>query len=117
MALSHKKSKKSLRHRRVRAKIQGTFERPRLSVYRSNKHMVLQLIDDNARKTLVSVSTMISKENNTTKSERAFIAGELLAEKAKECHIIKIVFDRGGYQYHGRVQKVAEGARHGGLQF
>src|SRR3989344_6704677 len=111
MAIPRKQSKRMLRHYRVRAKIKGTAERPRLSVYRSNKHVVLQLIDDNARKTIISVSTMNKGEKKMTKSERSLAAGKRLAEKAKEHKITKIVFDRGGYRYHGRVQKIAEGVR------
>lgn len=106
------------RHRRIRAKIVGTKDRPRLSVYRSNKHLFLQLIDDDKRKTLISVSDrhLQSKKKNT-KSDLAYEAGKVLAKKAAEAGITKIVFDRGGYQYHGRVEKIAKGARDGGLIF
>src|SRR5213083_2964325 len=88
------------RRRRVRAKIRGSAERPRVSVFRSNRGIFAQLIDDDAGRTLASVS---------------WTAGELLAERAKAAGVEVAVFDRGGYQYHGRVQALAEGAREGGL--
>ena len=111
--------KRKIRHKRVRAKISGTSQKPRLSVYRSNKHLFLQLIDDEKNKTLLSVSDreFKSKKKNVKKSDLAYEAGKLLAQKAKEKNIKKAVFDRGGYQYHGRVRRVAEGAREGGLLF
>lgn len=106
-----------MRHRRVRATMTGTAERPRLSVYRSNKRIVLQLIDDERGATLLGVSDRGVKGTKTTKSERAFEAGKILAQKAIVGGIKNVVFDRGGYKYHGRVAKAAEGAREGGLQF
>ncbi len=110
--------KRKIRHKRVRAKISGTLQKPRLSVYRSNKHLFLQLIDDEKNKTLLSVSDREFKsKKKTKKSDSAYEAGKLLAKKAKEKNIKKAVFDRGGYQYHGRVRRVAEGAREGGLEF
>ena len=106
-----------MRHRRVRAMIKGTAKRPRLSVYRSSKHIFLQLIDDERGKTLLGVSDRGAKETKTTKSERAFKAGKLLAQKAITTGIESVIFDRGGYRYHGRVAKAADGAREGGLKF
>jgi len=105
-----------IRHKRIRAKAMGTKEKPRLSVFRSNKHIFLQLIDDKAGKTLVSASDEKNKKKST-KTELAKEAGKKLAEAAKEKKIKKVVFDRGGYKYHGRVKAAAEGAREGGLQF
>lgn len=96
------------------------MQKPRLSVYRSNKHLFLQLIDDEKNKTLLSVSDRefkSKKKKDVKKSDLAYEAGKLLAKKAKEKNIKKAVFDRGGYQYHGRVRRVAEGAREGGLIF
>ena len=105
------------RHKRVRAKIIGTASRPRLSVYRSNKHLFLQLIDDKNKRTLVSASDKGLKIKTKNKSVMAHETGKLLAKRAQDAGIKSAVFDRGGYQYHGRVQKVAEGAREGGLSF
>lgn len=111
------KNKREIRHRRVRAKIFGAANRPRLSVYRSNKHLFLQLIDDMNGITLLSASDKDLKSKNKSKSEAAFEAGKFLAKKALGAGIKNAVFDRGGYQYHGRVQKAADGAREGGLKF
>ncbi|HOY11301.1 MAG TPA: 50S ribosomal protein L18 [Candidatus Paceibacterota bacterium] len=104
------------RQKRVRAKIFGTAEKPRLSVSRSLKNVFLQLIDDNNGRTLVSLhsKTIASKDNKTTV---AFSTGENLAKKALAQGIKTCVFDRGGRQYHGRIKAVADGARQGGLQF
>lgn len=104
------------RHQRVRAQISGTAEIPRLNVFRSNHGLYLQLIDDVAGKTLASV-TDAEVKSGKTKTEKAQAAGELLAEKAKGLKIAKVVFDRGGYKYHGRTKAVAEGARAKGLEF
>jgi large subunit ribosomal protein L18 len=111
-----KQEKLSRRHGRVRAKISGTTLRPRLNVFRSNTGMYIQLIDDVAKKTLVAVSNIEIKDKKT-KTENATAMGLLIAEKAKKANITAIVFDRGGYKYHGRVKAVAEGARQGGLEF
>jgi large subunit ribosomal protein L18 len=102
------------RHVRVRAKVVGTAERPRLVVFRSDKHIYAQLVNDDAQRTLMSVS-----DNKLTgkKSEKSTAVGKLIAEKAKAAGISKVVFDRGGYRYHGRVKAVADGAREGGLEF
>ena len=110
------KAKIKIRHKRIRAKISGTTERPRLSVFRSNKHIFLQLIDDSSQKTLASASDLKIKKRGT-KTEIAKEVGEELAKLAKAKKIKKVVFDRGGYKYHGRVKASAEGAREGGLNF
>jgi large subunit ribosomal protein L18 len=101
-------------HLRVRKKISGTSERPRMNIFRSNKGIYVQVIDDTQGLTLVAAST---KELTTvgTKIEKSKAVGQLLAEKAKAAGITNVVFDRGGYLYHGRVKAVAEGAREGGL--
>ncbi len=103
-----KQIKRKRRHRRVRAKIKGTAKVPRLCVFRSNKHLYAQLIDDEKGKTLVSVSDLEAKDSKKI--------GLLIAEKALAKKINKVVFDRGGYKYHGRVKSLAEGAREGGLK-
>ena len=106
------------RHARVRTKITGTSERPRLNVYRSNKHIYAQLIDDSKGITLVSASTMDKDFNGTAGNvEAAASIGETIAKRAVEKNIKSVVFDRGGFVYHGRVKALAEGAREGGLKF
>lgn len=112
-------NKREIRHRRVRAKIFGTASRPRLSIYRSNKHLFLQLIDDESGKTLFGVSdkALKFKGKSVKKSDVAYSAGKSLARKALEFGIKKAVFDRGGYKYHGRVARAADGVREEGLQF
>ena len=112
-----KKAALKRRHARIRKRISGTAERPRLVVTRSNRHMVAQIVDDNAGKTLVSESTLMADfaDFQGTKTEAAKKVGELLAKKAKDAGITTVVFDRGGNMYHGRVAAVAEGAREGGL--
>ena len=116
------KSRQELRHRRhlrVRKKVTGTAERPRLAVFRSLKHIYAQLVDDDRGVTLMGVadgSEGISVDGKG-KVARGKAVGKLLAEKAKAAGISKVVFDRAGYRYHGRVQAVAEGAREGGLEF
>src|SRR5215218_5502318 len=105
------------RRRRVRARVNGTAERPRLSVYRSNKGIFAQLIDDTKGQTLAAVNWIEPELRKLTASEQAKKAGELLAERAKAAGVEACVFDRGGYQYHGRVKALAEGAREGGLAF
>ncbi|MBX9929496.1 MAG: 50S ribosomal protein L18 [Gemmatimonadaceae bacterium] len=102
------------RHLRVRAKVAGTPERPRLVVFRSLKHMSVQLIDDVAQRTLMTVT---DAGLSGKKSEKSTAVGKLVAEKAKGAGISKVVFDRGGYRYHGRVKAVADGAREAGLEF
>ena len=106
------------RHKRVRAKISGTPERPRLNVFRSAANIYAQIIDDVNGKTLVSASSLEKGfECDGTKSDAAKKVGMMVAERAKAAGIETVVFDRGGYVYHGRVQALAEGAREGGLQF
>lgn len=108
------------RRARIRAKVKGTKSRPRLSVFRSNAHIFAQIIDDEKGTTLTSFSTkkIADKEaQGKTKGQKAFMVGEELAKLSQEQKINAVVFDRGGYQYHGRVKQVAEGARKGGLKF
>lgn len=106
------------RHARVRAKISGTEARPRLSVFRSVKHINAQLIDDESGKTLVSASDFdLEKKSDSGKVGAAGAVGKMLAERAKAKGITVVVFDRGGYAYHGRVKALADSARAGGLQF
>lgn len=122
MAKDNRKYKaRKTRHRRVRARVQGTAERPRLNVYRSSENIFAQIIDDDAGHTLVSAST-IDKEiagdvADKPKVEAAKHVGKVLAERAVQEGIKSVVFDRGGYQYHGRVAALADGAREGGLKF
>lgn len=144
----HKKEKRYRRHRRVRVKIKGKAQQPRLCVFRSAKHICAQLIDDEKGKTILSASDLELKKpkihiksvaslpvivkqlskNKETKAEKrkvnrmgkiaiAYEVGKLIAQKALEKEIKKVVFDRGGYKYHGRIQAVAEGAREAGLEF
>ena len=106
------------RHKRVRAKISGTASRPRLAVYRSNAHIAAQVIDDVAGVTLVSASTHEKDfQGNGGNKVAARAIGRLLAERANAKGITEVVFDRGGYLYHGRVSELADGAREGGLKF
>jgi large subunit ribosomal protein L18 len=105
------------RRRRVRAKVHGTAETPRISVFRSNRGVFAQLIDDDAGKTLAAVQWTEAELRSLKPMEQAKKAGELLAERAKAAGVSSAVFDRGGYQYHGRVAALAEGAREGGLNF
>ena len=112
----HKQNLRARRHNRVRAKITGTADRPRLCVFRSARFIYAQLIDDTTGKTLASVSDAKSKKSGT-KTESAFAVGEALATAAAKHKIKSVVFDRGGYKYHGRVESLADGARKGGLEF
>lgn len=109
------------RHRSIRARVSGTPERPRLNVYKSNKHIYAQITDDFNGHTLVSASTLDpelkGKLDGVTKTEAAKMVGELAAKRAVEKNITKVIFDRSGYIYHGRIKEVAEGARQAGLQF
>ena len=105
------------RRRRVRARIVGTAERPRLSVYRSNRGVFAQLVDDAKGHTVAAVNWTEPELRKLTATAQAKRAGELLAERAKGAGVESCVFDRGGYQYHGRVRALAEGAREGGLAF
>ena len=113
-----KQVKRKRRHKRLRAKISGTKERPRLCVFRSHKNIWAQIINDEEGHTLVSASSKeIKSEKKLTKTEVAFEVGKLIGKKALEAGIEKVVFDRRGYKYHGRVKALAEGAREAGLKF
>lgn len=109
------------RHRRVRQKVYGTPERPRLNVFRSNKHIYAQIINDENGHTLVAASTLDKelkdKLTSTSNKEAARLVGELVGKRAIEKGIDKVVFDRGGYLYHGKIKELAEGAREAGLKF
>ncbi len=114
--MAHSKTHSRLtRKRRIRARLQGTTERPRLTVYRSLTQITAQVIDDSAKKTLVSASTREAKAKANT--EGAKKVGVLLAQKAKEKGVKAVVFDRNAYKYHGRIKALADAAREGGLQF
>lgn len=116
-----KKEQRQKRHLRVRAKLSGTAEKPRLAVYRSEKHIYAQLIDDTKGITLVSASTVDKELKNSVEKtwdvQAAKRVGKLIAEKATAKGISSVVFDRGGFKFHGRVKSLADGAREGGLQF
>jgi large subunit ribosomal protein L18 len=108
------------RHYRVRKKVQGTAARPRLSVFRSSTHITAQLIDDRAGKTVASAATVeaeIKSAGGTGNKTAAAAVGRLLAERAKSAGVTKVVFDRGGFRYHGRVAALADAARDAGLEF
>jgi large subunit ribosomal protein L18 len=106
------------RHRRVRRRVLGTTERPRLAVFRSNRHIYAQIIDDLQGRTLASAGSLgLSGDDDKDKTEEAKRVGAELARRAKQAGVSAVVFDRGGYQYHGRVQALAEAAREGGLDF
>ena len=117
MTVITKRQARLRRRRRVRARVTGTAERPRLSVYRSNRGVFAQLIDDGKGHTVAAVNWIEPELRKLTASEQAKRAGELLAERAKKAGVETCVFDRGGYQYHGRVKALADGAREGGLVF
>src|SRR5689334_662992 len=117
MSVKTPEAKRLRRRRRVRAKVSGTAERPRISVFRSNRGVMVQLVDDVAGRTLVAVNWTEAELRSLPKMEQAKRVGELLAERAKAAGVETAVFDRGGYQYHGRVKALAEGAREGGLVF
>lgn len=108
------------RHRRIRRSLSGTTQRPRLAVFRSLEHIYCQIIDDTAGHTLAAASDLeatLKSGETGTKSDRAKQVGQLLAERAKEKGITAVVFDRGGFLYHGRIKALADGAREGGLDF
>jgi large subunit ribosomal protein L18 len=115
MSTLTKPERRLKRRRRVRAKVVGTSERPRISVFRSNRGITAQLIDDTAGVTLAAVSWTEAELRDLSKMEQATQAGKLLAQRAQGTGIDRAVFDRGGYQYHGRVQAFADGVREGGL--
>ncbi|RMG79505.1 MAG: 50S ribosomal protein L18 [Bacteroidetes bacterium] len=113
-----KEGRRNRIRRRIRKKVRGTAVRPRLSVYRSNKEIYCQLINDDAGCTLAAASSRDKRvDKSLTKVEQARQVGKILAENAKAKNIVGVVFDRGGYLYHGRVKALADGAREGGLQF
>jgi large subunit ribosomal protein L18 len=119
MALKKHERRIRIKHR-IRKKISGSTEKPRFVVFRSNKQIYAQLIDDINGKTMVSVSSLakeIAAKEKITKTEQAKLVGKLAAEKSKEAGIEQVVFDRGGYLYHGRVKALADAAREGGLKF
>lgn len=117
MKLTKAKARKRIQGR-IKRKIRGTAHKPRLSVYKSNKGIYCQLIDDTSAMTLASANSKNGAvKPDMSKTEQAKIVGQIIAEKAKAQNITDVTFDRGGYQYHGRVKAVAEGAREGGLKF
>ncbi len=117
MTVMTKTQKRLRRRRRVRAKVRGSAERPRLSVYRSNRGVFAQLIDDDAGRTVAGVSWTEDELRKLDSMEQAKRVGQLLAERGKAAGVETCVFDRGGYRFHGRVAAIAEGAREGGLKF
>ena len=125
MAKQTSRDLRAKRHRRIRKRVHGTAQRPRLCVYRSNIHIYAQIIDDVAGHTLVSASTidragresLPNEAGMQRKRQQAHAVGKLIAERALQAGISEVVFDRGGYIYHGRVRAVADGAREGGLKF
>jgi large subunit ribosomal protein L18 len=118
MAVLTKREARTRRHRRIRGKVAGTAERPRLVVFRSNRGIEAQLVDDIERKTLAAASWLqLTKSFKGTKTDQAAEVGKLLAANAKKAGVESVVFDRGGYLYHGRVKALADGAREGGLRF
>jgi large subunit ribosomal protein L18 len=114
MRAEFKRGARLRRHRRVRRKVAGTSERPRLAVYRSNRHIYAQLVDDREARTLAAASDLVIADGG--KGDRAKKVGQAIAERARALGVDKVVFDRGGRLYHGRVKAVAEGAREGGLE-
>ena len=117
MSVQTKPAQRLRRRRRVRAKVQGTADRPRLSVFRSNRGIQAQLIDDVQGHTMAAVSWTEGELKTMARMEQAKRAGALIAERAKAAGVEECVFDRGGYRYHGKVKALAEGAREGGLKF
>lgn len=121
MKIQDRKYQLELRRQRVRKTVKGATERPRLSVYKSSKHIYAQIIDDFAGRTLAAASTLTEefkgKKVKSSTLEAAKIVGNLLAEKAQQAGLKKVVFDRGGNKYHGRIKTLAEGAREKGLEF
>jgi large subunit ribosomal protein L18 len=117
MSVQTKRQMRTRRHRRVRAKVRGSAECPRLAVFRSNRGVLAQLIDDERGHTVASVNWTESELRDLKPMEQATRAGATIAERAKAAGIERCVFDRGGYKYHGRVKALADGAREGGLAF
>jgi large subunit ribosomal protein L18 len=117
MAVQTRNQQRLRRRRRVRSKVRGTADRPRVSVFRSNRGISAQLIDDDAGRTLAAVAWTEDELRKLPRAEQAKRVGELLAERAKAAGVETVVFDRGGYRFHGRVAALAEGAREAGLRF
>jgi len=117
MSVRTREAARLKRRRRVRAKIRGSAERPRISVFRSNRGISAQLIDDESGRTLAAVNWTEASLRDLKPTDQAKQAGQLLAERAKAAGVDSAIFDRGGYQYHGRVRALADGAREGGLVF
>ena len=117
--MKRKLSKRVSRHKRIRARVSGSKTRPRLALYRSNKHLFLQLIDDEKRTTILGRrdDALLKGKKALKKTDKAFEAGKAFAKLAQETGFKEVVFDRGGYRYQGRVRRLAEGAREGGLKF
>lgn len=111
------RERRARRHKTIRKRVHGTPQRPRLNVFRSSANIHLQLIDDDAGHTLASASSVETAAGGGTKTEQANRVGQLIAERARAQGITQVVFDRGGYLYHGRVKAAADGARSGGLEF
>jgi|SRR6516165_10899333 large subunit ribosomal protein L18 len=117
MTVLTKPARRLRRRRRVRAKVRGSAERPRISVFRSNRGIFVQLIDDDAGRTIAAVNWTEAEIRDLKPIDQAKRVGALLAERANAAGVERAVFDRGGYQYHGRIRALAEGAREGGLAF
>ena len=121
MSVVSRSERRQRKHERVRKAVSGTTERPRLNVFRSSKHIYAQIVDDDQGKTLVAASSLSKELEGQFKTgankPAARAVGKLVAQKAKEKGLVKVVFDRGGYLYHGRIKELAEGAREGGLKF
>ena len=115
MAKESRETSRIRRHERVRTKVRGSQARPRLAVYRSLSHIYAQLIDDEAGKTVASASSLETKADKKKKAESAKAVGQTLGERAKQAGVAEAVFDRGGYQYHGRVKALADGVRAAGV--
>lgn len=117
MAFTERHEARQKRHRRLRARIAGTADRPRLAVYRSLNQIYAQVIDDRSGRTLAAASSLEAKDGKAKRSEAARAVGARIAEKAKAAGIEEVIFDRGGYRYHGRVKALADAARSNGLRF
>jgi large subunit ribosomal protein L18 len=117
MSATNGKMRRVVRHKRLRSKISGTAERPRLAVYRSISHIYAQLIDDVEGSTIAAASSLENKDKDSGKISISKVVGESIGRRAAEKGISEIVFDRGGHKYHGRIKAVAEGAREAGLKF
>ena len=117
MAFTERDESRQKRHRRLRARIAGTADRPRLAVYRSLNQIYAQVIDDRSGRTLAAASSLDSRDSKPKKADAAKAVGTAIAEKAKAAGIEEVIFDRGGYRYHGRVKALADAARSNGLRF